>query len=174
MDFPLLVDMAIHHMDLIRAVTGRNIATVTAQSFRPAWSWYRHDPGLNMLMELEDGSPFSYSGDWSALGKQTSWNGTWRLQCADGSITMERDEIEVARCERWGKNPTSTKIENEAPARVGQAKLLHDFAQAIRSGKPAETSGEDNLWSFGAVMAAVKSATEKRPVHVGELWRGNM
>src|SRR5687768_18477205 len=74
MEFPLLVDMAIHHLDLIRCITGRNVVCVTAQTFRPAWSWYRHDPGLKMLLELDGGIPFSYSGDWSARGRNTSWN----------------------------------------------------------------------------------------------------
>ena len=46
MDFPLLVDMAIHHMDLIRYVTGRNIVKVTTLSFQPDWSWYAHHAGL--------------------------------------------------------------------------------------------------------------------------------
>src|SRR3954468_693243 len=84
MEYPLLVDMAIHHVDLIRYVTGRNIRKVTALTFKPAWSWYQHHPGLKMLMELEDGLSFSYSGDWSARGQGTPWNGNWRLQCADG------------------------------------------------------------------------------------------
>src|SRR5437762_1604151 len=45
MEFPLLVDMSIHHMDLIRAVTGRNISRITAQSFRPSWCWYEGASG---------------------------------------------------------------------------------------------------------------------------------
>jgi predicted dehydrogenase len=172
MEFPLLVDMAIHHVDLIRSVTGRNIHKVTAMSFKPAWSWYQHDPGLKMLLELDGGLPFSYSGDWSALGKQTGWNGNWRLQCAEGSIDCENDRISVNRCERWSKNPTTASIEIAKPDLVGQAKLLKDFADAIRSGTPAETSGADNLWSFGAVIAGVTSAREKRTVDVRELVGG--
>ena len=159
MRFPLLVDMAIHHLDLIRAVTGRNVARVTAQSFRPQWSWYQHEPGLKMLMQLDDGTPFSYSGDWSALGRQTGWNGAWRLQCAEGSIHVERDEIAVARCDRWGKNFSEQRVEVPPAPLNGQAALLADFARAIRTGEAAPTSGADNLWSFGAVMAGVASAT---------------
>src|SRR5688572_32120979 len=106
MEFPLLVDMAIHHLDLIRCITGRNVVCVTAQTFRPAWSWYQHDPGLKMLLELEGGIPFSYSGDWSARGRATSWNGDWRLQCAKGSLHLDNDRVLVARSERWNKEPT--------------------------------------------------------------------
>jgi predicted dehydrogenase len=169
MAFPLLVDMAIHHLDLIRAVTGRNIARVTAQSFRPAWSWYQHEPGLKMLLELDDGTPFSYSGDWSALGRQTSWNGNWRLQCAAGSIHNDKDVVSVARSEKWFKNEAEEKIDFPPPPQNGLARLLADFARAIRTGEPAETSGADNLWSFAAVMAGVQSATEKRTIDVASL-----
>jgi predicted dehydrogenase len=169
MRFPLLVDMAIHHIDLIRAVTGRNVTRVTAHSFNPPWSWYGHDAGLKMLLELEGGVPFSYSGDWSAIGRSTSWNGTWRLQCAGGSIHLEDDKITLAGCERWNKNPTQQAIEIPPVDRTGQAALLHAFAISIRNNEPAETSGADNLWSFAAVMAGVISATEGRSVPVGEL-----
>ena len=172
MKFPLLVDMAIHHLDLIRAVTGRNIARVTALSFRPEWSWYQHEPGLKLLMELDDGTPFSYSGDWSARGRQTKWNGDWRLQCARGSIHNDKDVVSVARSEKWSKNETEEKLDVPPPPQNGQARLLADFAEAIRTGRPAETSGADNLWSFAAVMAAVASATEKRTVEVAELLEG--
>jgi predicted dehydrogenase len=169
MTFPLLVDMAIHHLDLIRAVTGRNIASVFATSFRPEWSWYDHDPGLKMILTLDDGTPFTYSGDWSARGRQTKWNGDWRLQCAGGSIHVDRDEVSLARCDKWSKNETSEVIEVPEPAQNGQAHLLSDFAHAIRTGEPARTSGADNLHSFAAVTAAMISATEGRRVDVAEL-----
>ncbi|MFN4243602.1 MAG: Gfo/Idh/MocA family protein [Tepidisphaerales bacterium] len=173
MEFPLLVDMAIHHFDLIRCVTGLNIRDITAMSFRPRWSWYRHDPGLKMLMTLDDGSdagiPFSYSGDWSAFGKTTSWNGTWRLQCDQGTLTWEDDKLAVHRSEYWGNHRCTETVDIPAVPLQGQAKLLADFAQAIRTGVPAETSGEDNLQSFGAVMAAVRSAREGRKVALSEV-----
>jgi predicted dehydrogenase len=169
MEYPLLVDMAIHHLDLIRSITGKNIVRVTAQSFRPAWSWYQHDPGLKLLMELEGGLPFSYSGDWSAFGKSTSWNGTWRLQCEKGNIAWEDDKVALHRCEFWGSHHTAESIDLPTLPLVAQPKLLADFADSIRTGTPAETSGADNLHSFGTVMAAVKSAKEHRTVEVAEL-----
>jgi predicted dehydrogenase len=169
MQFPLLVDMAIHHLDLIRAVTGRNIARVTARTFKPSWSWYEHDSGLKMLLELDDGTPFSYSGDWSALGRQTQWNGNWRLQCAEGSIHLDRDKIALARSEKWSKNESEEPVEITPAAQNGQARLLADFANAIRTGTPGETSGADNLWSFAAVIAGVMSTTKGKTVNVADL-----
>jgi predicted dehydrogenase len=166
MEFPLLVDMAIHHLDLIRHVTGRNIVKVTTLSLKPTWSWYEHDPGLKMLLELEDGTAFSYSGDWSAKGRVTSWNGNWRLQCAHGSIHLDNDEIEIARCDRWSHNPTSEKIELPALDFSERAATLHHFADSIRTGQPSELDGTHNIWSFGAVIAGVESARTGLPVDV--------
>ena len=169
MEFPLLVDMAVHHFDLIRAVMGRNIARVSTQSFSPPWNWYGHDSAANVQIELEDGTPFLYSGDWSARGKSTSWNGDWRLQCAEGSLHWEKDEIFIARGERWMKNETQEKVEIPEVEFEGLNGTLHAFAQAIKTGVPAPTSGEDNLQTFAAVMAAVRSAEQKRPVEVQEM-----
>ncbi len=171
MQFPLLIDMAIHHLDLIRAVTGRNIACVYAKSFRPQWSWYAHEPGLKIIMELDDGTPFSYSGDWSALGQQTKWNGDWRLQCATGSIHVVKDQVSIARSEKWFKDESEEQIEVPDAAQNGQAWLLSDFANAIRTNTPIPTSGADNLQSFAAVTAGVKSATEGRMIEVADLLR---
>ncbi len=163
----LLVDMAIHHLDLIRALTGRNIVRVFARTFKPAWSWYQHNPGLKMMLELEGGIPFSYSGDWSARGRNTTWNGTWRIQCDRGSIHLENDQISIARSSRGFKDDTVIEPIDIPPVeRSAQLHLLHLFAAAIRTGTPAETSGEDNLQSFAATMAAVASAETRQEVAV--------
>ena len=67
------------------------------------------------------------------------------------------------------KNQTAEPVEVAAIDRTGQAALLHNFAEAIRSGTPAETSGEDTLWSFAAVIAGIRSAQERRGVEVQEI-----
>ncbi len=170
MQYPLLVDMAIHHLDLIRAITGRNIIGMTADTFRPKWSWYEHHPGLKMLMRLEGDMPFSYSGDWSARGHCTTWNGAWRLQCAQGCIEYTHEgKIILTRNEFWHEGQQAEEVPlDEVPAE-GQRALLDRFVEAVRTNTPPETNGRDNLWSFAAVSAGVLSAEEGRSVNVREL-----
>lgn len=169
MEYPLLLDMAIHHFDLIRCVTGRDIEKVLAWSFRPAWSWYTHEPGLKMLIELEGGIPISYSGDWSALGKTTSWNGDWRLQCAQGALLFEDNKITVARSQRWGKEQCLEEIQVPPIELTELVATLHLFAESIRSSQSSEISGVNNLSSFAAVYAGIKSAEEGRAVSLQEI-----
>ena len=169
MDFPLLLDMAVHHVDLIRGVTGKNFTRVFAQSFNPPWSWYRHDAGLNMLLELEGGVPFSYTGDWSARGRGTGWNGDWRLQGSEGSLHLTKEEVRLARSEKWQRDETEEIVPLTEPVRADQAETLHQFAEAIRTGVPNQTSGEDNLQTLGTLVAAMTSVRENRPVALAEI-----
>ncbi len=170
MEYPLLVDMSIHHLDLIRFITGRNIVKVTAQTFRPEWSWYQHHPGLKMLMELDGGMPFSYSGDWSARGHCTTWNGAWRVQCAEGSIEYTHDDkIVCTRSTFWHNDQKAEQIPFDSVPSQAQSALLDRFVQAVQTNSSPETSGSDNLWSFGAVSAGLLSAQEGRTVDVRQL-----
>jgi predicted dehydrogenase len=82
---------------------------------------------------------------------------------------LEDETLTLARGQRWGTNPTSEPLSLTPIEFAAQTALLRNFAHAIRSGEPAETSGQDNLWSFGAVMAAVRSAREGRAVDVAEV-----
>ena len=77
--------------------------------------------------------------------------------------------MHVGRSQRWGKDPSYEPVDPPAMHRTGQAHTLHDFAEAIRTGKPAETGGPDNIWSFAAVMAGVESAKTGRAVDVREM-----
>lgn len=169
MEFPLLLDMAVHHVDLIRGITGKNITKVIAQSFNPPWSWYQKDAGLKMFLELEGGIPFSYSGDWSAKGRSTSWNGDWRLQGSEGSLHLIKEEIRIAKSEKWVKDETEETVALGELTREGQAETLYQFAEAIRTGVPSKTSGEDNLQTLGTLVAAIKSVQENRPVALAEV-----
>lgn len=166
----LLVDMAIHHIDLLRHVVGRDVMEVSAVTFRPAWSWYAHNPGLKMLLRLEGDVWFTYSGDWSARGRNTGWSGDWRIQCAGGSLHWQFDEVSIARSSRGFVQDTAVESVDCPPIPLeDRAATLASFAEAIRTGKPAMTSGRDNLRSFGTVMAAVRSAEERRPVTLAEV-----
>ena len=166
----LLVDMAIHHVDLLRHVVGRNVVEVTAVTFRPPWSWYRHNPALKLLLRLEGDVWFTYSGDWSARGQNTGWSGRWRIQCADGSLHWDLDDVYAARSSRGFHNDAATEPIPCPPLPTGdRAATLASFAESIRTGTAALTSGRDNLQSFGVIMAAVRSAETGRAVALKEM-----
>ena len=79
MPHPLLLDMAIHHVDLLRAITGREVVGVDARGWAAPDGPFRDDPTVAALLELDGGIDVSYDGSWAPPYGETSWNGDWEV-----------------------------------------------------------------------------------------------
>ncbi len=170
MRHPLVLDMAIHHADLLRMVTGRNVVRVDARSWRAPDSPYVHDPEVLALMELEGGVPVVYDGSWATRRPETSWNAEWefigtsgRLLWTGGVSNALTGEIFL---ERWGAPLLSLPLP-ELPA-VDRAGALSAFIAAINGEDPLETSARDNIHSLSIVLAWVRSIEEGVPISLAE------
>ena len=73
---PYVIDMCLHHVDLIRALTGQNVVDVSAKSWRAPDSPYRHDPAMAALLTLDSGAPVAYEGGGATYRPWTSWKVT--------------------------------------------------------------------------------------------------
>lgn len=169
MPHPYLLDMAIHHVDLVRSVTGREIAEVDARSWAVPDGPFRHDPAVSALLTLTDGTPVAYEGTWAeALGRETSWNGDWELVGTKGRVTWTggvqaalRGTVNVSA----HGQPSRRAALPVLPA-VDRLAVLHEARRAILAGDEPETSAADNLRTLAAVLAMARSTEERRPVKV--------
>lgn len=165
MEYPLLIDMGIHHVDLLRFLTGTDVVSVYARSFRPKWSWYQHEPGLAMTFELSNGAAGTYLGSWISGGKETPWSGAWRLQGAQGALLWDDEGIRFAET---GKDEITTLPVEEYPLN-SIPRVIDEFVTAVRTGNEPMTSGRDNLKSIGIEFAALESIKRNAPVTLAEL-----
>lgn len=163
---PYLIDMALHHMDLLRVITGQDITRVYAQGWGAPDSPYLHQPTVAALLTLKDGATTAYEGDWATREPETSWNGEWELIGERGRL-------------RWTGEPATrdtgqiTLHPYDAPPRLisplsrdegsDRAGMLSAFRIAVATGQEPETSAQDNIPSLAAVLACVRS-TETREV----------
>ena len=67
--YPLLYAMGIHHLDLMRYILDDEFITVQGNSFRPSWSLYQSDTGLNLYLETKKGTSVVYTGTISSMSK---------------------------------------------------------------------------------------------------------
>ena len=167
MAHPYLVDMSIHHVDLLRQITGREIAEVDARAWKVPDSPFRSEPTVEALLTLDDGTPVAYEGTWAAAsGRETSWNGDWELVGERGRATWTGGVQDALRgtvsVERYG-SPTRRVPLPLLPA-LDRLGTLHELRRAIADGTPPETSLEDNVRSLSAVFALARSADTGRPV----------
>jgi predicted dehydrogenase len=165
MEYPLLLDMGIHHVDLLRYVTGADVVSLYARSFLPKWSWYHHGDGLAMTFELSNGAVGSYLGTWSSGGKETSWNGDWRLQGTKGALLWTGDGITFASQD----GQTVDDVPIPAYPVEGIPLVVQQFIESVTAGVEPPTSGRDNLRSIGIQFAALESIKRNAPVTLAEL-----
>jgi predicted dehydrogenase len=168
MRHPYVLDMAIHHLDLLRVLTGRDVRRVFARSWRVPDSPYLHDPALIAVLMLEGGGAVAYEGDWAAHGRETSWNGEWELVGERGRILWTGGEEDATkgdiRLQHWGDEPAF--VAQPPIAAADQAGTLQAFVDAITAGREPETSAADNLRSLAAVLACVESIERGEAVAV--------
>jgi predicted dehydrogenase len=90
MRHPYAVDMDVHHLDLLRAITGREVRRIHGCSWRAPDSPFRHDPAVAALIDLEDGTPVVYEGTWAHRRPETSWNGEGEVVGEAGRMLWKR------------------------------------------------------------------------------------
>lgn len=164
MSFPLVLDMSIHHVDLMRFLFNADIVAVQAQSIGAPWNWFRGDAAVMAQLTLSTGVVVGYTGSWVAQGAETSWNGDWRFDGSAGTILWVNDRLRVSN------GPERTRaVQTVSFPVIGQAYLLWAFREALENGVEPETSGRNNYNSLAATYALVRAAQENRRVEVDEL-----
>jgi predicted dehydrogenase len=168
MRHPLVLDMSIHHMDLLRAFTGQDARRIDARSWPVPASNYLHDPAVLALIELESGVPVVYEGSWASFGPETSWNGDWEIIGEQARLTWTGGAYEGIPVEltltNWGEEPLP--IEPIELDRIDRAGALDHFRQSVLSGTEPETNARDNVRSLLAVLGIVESIERKEAVDV--------
>jgi len=167
MEHPLLLDMAIHHFDLIRHVCGLEPVSVSAHTWNPPWSQFDGDASAACVFAMENGARVLYAASWHPRVQDTDWNCAWLVECERGHLRLTADSLRVQ--ETAGVHvPGEPAGEEEIPLvtleRPDQATALVTFAEAVRTGRPAPTTAADNLRSVEMVLNAVEAAQMGRTV----------
>jgi predicted dehydrogenase len=166
---PMVVDMAIHHFDLMRLVLGREPVEIYCRSWNPAWSKFDEPAEAMSIVRFEGDVMVSYRGSWLSGGTPTPWAGEWRMELSGGEIAWtSRDGTPIESSDAVAVRVTGEEC--AAPVHlptvqyVDRAGSLDAFARAVRSGDQPETSGAHNLKTLALTLAAVESAETGRPV----------
>jgi predicted dehydrogenase len=171
MPHPLLLDMAVHHFDLIRFVTGLEPRSVAARTWNPPWSQFEGDASAVCVFAMESGAQVVYEASWHPRAQFTDWNCRWLLECEGGYMVVDRDRVTV----REAADPHQVPAPGDGAVDVPLARLpLEDqaavaaaFIRAVRAGEPAPTTAADNLRSLEMVLGAVEAADSGREVELG-------
>lgn len=182
MEHPFLMDMAVHHFDMMRYLLGRNAARVTAQTWNPRVSNTDGDMNAFVWVEFEGGVRVNYTGTFASPGVDTGWNGRWVITGSKGTLVWNpRDEWGPIRLFRQDANLSQYQemhfftplpevwgepIWADSMGVTGHHFDLYHWRACIESGMEPETSGRDNLNTLALTLAAIESANSGRTVEV--------
>ena len=165
---PLLVDMSVHHFDLLRMILGSEpdrMSCVTAGAGRGGFD----GPPVAVASILFGDVPVSYRGSWISSGPITAWAGEWTMEFERGHVSWTSRGDEGVLADRLVITPRSRRrkvMKLPEMARIDRAGTLTDFAISIREGREPESSGRDNLGTMAMVGAAVESARQTEWVRI--------
>ena len=162
MDHVLLLDMAIHPFDAVRHLTGQDPVSVYCEEFNPGWSWYKSDAAATAIFEFGSGLRYVYSGSWCADGQETSWNGRWRVNGAQGTALWDGDNAPTV--EGLAGAPMDVPASDGGPEQI--AGSLAEFVAAVRTGNVPNGEIHSNIHSLAMVEAAVQSAETGQRVSI--------
>ncbi|MCM3270131.1 Gfo/Idh/MocA family protein [Paenibacillus elgii] len=156
----LLDDIAVHHFDLMRYLTGKEGVRIFARNYNPVGSWSAEPANINLyaLLEMQDGIAVSYTGSITSRGEQTEWGGNWRIEGTTGVIEVKNKELLLF------KDGAITRFNDYSD--VVATDTLTEFLDSLREGRESESSGRDYLRTQGLVYSAAESSREGRALSI--------
>ncbi len=175
MQDPLMIEGAVHHLDILADLAGSPCETVYAETWTPAWGEFGgHAQGLVML-RFENGVRAVYEGaNCNAAGLSTWTNEYIRAECEGGTLVLsgralERFEPLPHDAPKFRPEGSGNAIPLDEQPKWANSWLIEQFAQWLNGGPTMETNVEDNLQSVALVFAAIESSRTGQPVKVQEL-----
>ena len=160
---PLIIDMAVHHFDMLRAMTGEDVTELYGRSWHVPGGVYEDHPAAAVVMTLTNGATATYDGNWAGFDTDTSWDGEWDIVGDTGRIRW-RTEGQSNVVDLIPLHGPSRPLALNDDAPTDQAGLLADFVRAVASDELPQTSAQDNVRSLAIVLGAVESAASGQVV----------
>lgn len=151
---PLLADMAIHHIDLLRHLTGREADVLDAWTAREPSTSFAGSTDLEAELLLEGGAGVAYKGTWAARGATTPWDGDWVFAGDRGTLTVRDLAVDVDA----GDVPRRVATTEPPDGDEDLAVAWREFARAIDGAESAGVAVADNARSLTLVFDLAEAA----------------
>lgn len=164
MRHPLLIEGAVHHLDILASLAGAPCRSVYATTWRPSWAEFAGDTDATVVMTFENGVRASFEGSCaSPVGVSDWYYEQIRADGEDGIALLDHREIELFRrlktpLRQQGRVGEGMKVPLLAGRKWINNLLIETFARWLEGGPEMATHGRANLQSTAIVFAAIESA----------------
>ena len=172
---PLMVEGAVHHLDILADLAGAECDSIYAQTWNPSWGEYAGDSQGLVTMHFKNGVRAFYEGaKTNAVGLNGWTNEYIRAECRDATVVLDRRHLEYFPYnpkEVWASKRQSEglALPLREQSKWANSWLIEKFVDWLKGGAPMETNVWDNLQSVALIFAAIESARTGQSVAVQEL-----
>ncbi|MFC4776325.1 Gfo/Idh/MocA family protein [Paenibacillus sp. GCM10023252] len=168
----LMVEGAVHHLDILADLAGHTCDTVYAQTWNPPWGEYAGDSQGLVMMHMGNGVKAVYEGAKTNAAGLNGWGHEYiRAECERSTLIMSHQQVE-----KFAHGTGNNKLEGQGEtvpllqqAKWGHSWLIEQFTQWLDGGPEMATNVEANLQSVALIFAAIESSKSGQPVNVQEL-----
>jgi len=174
---PLLVEAAVHHLDILADLVGDECELVWADAWNPPWGEYAGPSQALVTMPFRNGSRAFYEGAKSNAVGLNGWTEEYiRAECELSTVTLDHRRIERFAHDPSGpwaaaREGTGQPVPLLKRPRWSHAWLIEQFVDWLDGGPPMATNVQDNLRSVVLTHAAIESGHSGRPVDVDAMLR---
>jgi predicted dehydrogenase len=164
----ILLDMSVHHVDLLRFMTQREVASVVAVEHDTPDNAFKHPSNALCLMRLQDDIPVVWDGDWCARGAVTSWEGEWQFVGSKGRLfwdgVLDTTYRTSVRVEMPSEEPR--ELLSLEPVQERRLPLLEHFIDSLERGQQPQPSIADNRKTLAVVFGSLESVLKRQEVRL--------
>ncbi|TCU31332.1 Gfo/Idh/MocA family protein [Rhizobium azibense] len=174
MDHPMLIEGAVHHLDIVANLAGAPCTSIYARTWKPDWAQYKGDTDVIVVMDFANGAHGVYEGSSAQATGLNDWAKEYlRVEAASGTAILDHREIEVfhrhqKRARQTSRQGTGQQVSLLSGMKWANSLLIEQFCHWLDGGPSMATNVEDNLQSVALVFSAIESARLGEPVKVQE------
>ena len=166
----LLVEGGVHHLDMLRNLSGGDCVTISGWEWNPEWSSFKGDSNALYTLNMNNGVKASYEGSCNAAGVQNSWHSEYyRAECEAGALTIDSDLVVRIWENVPGEPAKMTEVPPVEADYYGHMWQVNEFLDWLDGGPAPDTIIDDNIKSVATMFAAITASAENRAVDVEDM-----
>ena len=160
----MLQDLAIHHFDLMRFLTGQKCERLRVCSWRPNEEGKKVTATTSVyaILEMTGGINVCYRSKIRELQDQTGYLGRIAITGSRGSVIATDDKLHLQTFKAYANKKPPRAITPKPPKKD----IWQSFANSIKTRKPMWTSSGNNLKSLEMLFAAMRSVATRKTVEL--------
>jgi predicted dehydrogenase len=172
MKHPLLIEGAVHQLDILDSLAGARCKTVFARTWRPAWAEYAGDTDGTVVMSYENDVHATFEGSKSSPVGVSDWQHEQiRVEGKDAIAILNHRELEVFhrvynlvprefagfQIGQRARQGDGMKFQSLSGDAWEHDLLLEHYVRWLEGGPQMETHAAANVLSLAIVFAAIES-----------------